>query len=214
MKRKCIFLLLPLFLLTSCHGVDSAKVLSEAKTAVSGLGEVTETSYSLTVQGNVSQFSTFEEPENPYSVPNGKVGSTGKSYLLYSPIRINADNFYPDQAFIDSGAAPANYTYYKLEDYLLSSSDPVTKMEFRKEGDNLLFYSEGVSKTLLFHHIVVDTDTQEVSDVVKVYSRYDITLTYNSHGLLIKEEIHNHKPLTSTDKLKTVDVVEEYTYAE
>lgn len=209
MKKISLLLLLPsLALLGSCSSSDPEAVLNEAKEAVNQLAEPTVESYTLEVSGHITSFDQFEE-SSTYSVPSGEVSESGNSYMIRSPIRLKASGFYPENPK-DPSIDLSQYSYSKITSRLLWSGDTVTTMSFEKVDDDLHFYVSGVSKNLIFYHVLTDQANNLYSQV-QVYARYDISLVYNEEGLLIEETVKSQNPL-SDEKAETVDIKTTYTY--
>lgn len=212
-KRKLIIALLPVLLLSSCHRTDPSKVLSDAKEAVKAILPYTETMYDVSVTGNVSKFTQFEE-KGVSSIPDPKLGNSGKnrSYMLRAPLIITSDNFYPaDDAPEDTDTSL--YSYYRLITRLEGYDDDIHNLEFRKDGDDLVFYICGVSKNLSLYNVYTDPNSPDFSSNVTVNSRFDITLTYSKTGLLKTEKIVSSKsPNGNTDSY--VDLLSTFTYTE
>lgn len=213
MKKKKLVSLLPLVLLfTSCKGVDTEEVFNESKQAISQLQDVTYSSYSMSVIGHVLQFDNIRTTSG--SVPDDSIDNStrNRSAVYRVPLRLSEENYYPDDD--EEVSSLDNYTYTRLSNRLTGDSDPMTKMQFRMDGDNLVFYSTGLSRKLTFYNIYLYTvEGIDVYSSVAVYARFNITLTYNNQGLLIKEEVKN-VIVDSSAMEKTIDVVSEYTYTE
>ena len=211
MKTNKLLLLLALPFLTLASCSDSGiEALEASKEAVKNLNEVTSTEYSLSVEGNISRFDSFEEPENSYKVPQGILGDTGYSYILRTPLLLNEETYYPKEDISES-IDTSQYGYFKIISRLLWDYDTRTSLKFEMRDDDLVFYVKGLSKNLVFYHVLTDPDNVLYSEV-QIYARFDITLVYNSEGLLIEETIKSQNPL-SDSKEKTVNVKTTYSYS-
>ncbi len=209
LNKVIILLTIPLLSLASCNN-NNTDVLEASKEAVKNLQQVVSTKYSLTVTGNISIFDTFEDPEPSYDVPKGIIGDTGYSYILRTPLLLNEETYYPDDADLET-VDTSQYGYFKITSRLLWEFDSKTSLRFETRDDNLVFSVEGLSKNLVFYHVLTDPDNMLYSEV-QIYARFDITLVYNSEGLLIEETIKSQNPL-SDSKEKTVDVKTTYSYS-
>lgn len=205
MKKKWLCLLLPSLLLASC-GVDSKKVIEDSKAAVAALEAPTYTEYSYSALGNVIEFDGFHSPKGSDVVPSGDVGQFGESYVLKIPTLLTAKNFYPED---DTKEDPAGYAYGYLQTTFESNTDHRHKMDFYKEGDNLVFESKNISMNLSFYHVEVTEGSYKKP--VKVYGRYNMKATYNKYGLLICEEAQTVN--VGKDPVdQTVNMLVNYTY--
>ncbi len=212
-KRKLIIALLPVLLLSSCNRTDTSKVLSDAKEAVSAITAYTETSYTVAVTGNISKFTSFAEMAVS-SVPNPGLGNSSKnrSFILRNPLIITTDNFYPADD-LPEGSDTSTYSYNRIITRLESPEDAIHNLEFRKDGDDLVFYICGVSKNLKFYNVYCDDKNPDIASDVIVNSRFDITLTYSKTGLLKTEKIVSPKsPNGNADSY--VDLLSTFTYTE
>ncbi len=212
MKKKALALfLLPLLLVSSCRGVDEEAELKESIAAVKEVTTYTSTKFSVVPAGNVSQFNYgFGPISSSYTLPADTAADFGISFLLHVPMVVTESNYYPSNYNSSSSC-----TYNTIKDILLDSGDPVSVMEFKKDGDNLVFYVENVSKNLVFYHVIVKSERDDIEySKVQVYSRFHIELTYNKSGLLISETVNNSKSLNTNDANKNVDIKAVYTYTD
>ncbi len=211
-NHKLSIFILPLLFLASCQGVDSVTELNEAKEAVSSLTAFTETKYDVKVEGHVSSFTGFE-PKSTSSIPKYGVTNTAtnRSYMIRTPMVLTADNFYPS-ADVDENADTTAYSYNRLISRLESGDDKIHKMEFEKDGDDLVFFINGVSKFLKFYNVYTDKNNPDVAASAEVYSRFDIKLVYGSNGLLKTEKVTNCSTPDDSQSI-TVDILSTYTYS-
>ncbi|MFA6861160.1 MAG: hypothetical protein WCR56_02110 [Bacilli bacterium] len=215
MKKKIIGLaLLPLLLLGSCRGVDAEVELNESIEAVKGLTDYKKTTYTVNPTGHVLSFTKFgsaTDPQNTktYNLPTDPETSFGTSFLLKAPQVITKTNYYPENA---DDLSSGSYSYKKITNVILSSDYDIGFMQFEKDGDNLVFYSEGISKNLLISNVLTD-EANNIYSTVTANSRYNLKLTYGSNGRLLKEECANIATLTN-DYDKRIEASCEYTYTE
>lgn len=220
MKKVFKYLILPLVFvvsLVSCNTYQEQPVINEAKEAfknVPGLDE--NLSYTLEPEGNVAGFSDFNTSRrkgtiNKFNTPNGNYGL---SFFIHAPLKLSSFNIYPDDpSSVSKSELDNNYAYSKIKDRLTWSSDPNSHVFFKKDGEDYVFYTEGVSKRLTIYNVVTQNydDEPYISSVV-VYSRFNITLKYAADGTLTEENISNVKSLNHEVK-NSVDIKASYTYS-
>lgn len=195
-KRK---VLTSLFLLSSmlfsCSGRNEDGWKKEVLNDIPESMEISYTTYKVTTHGSVSvkndtqnkYFDTFSTPESSYSLPSGQHVTSptesydlGKSYLMNVPIRVNKSVFMSDTDN-DIGSA-----YKVLNETLCYYSDPVTKLQFKKNDDGSFdFFTRSVSKLIEIRHLY-DPEGPD-SEYVQVYGRFNMTLCYTADGLLRSE---------------------------
>lgn len=187
MNRKIVFALSSLLLLASC----SASSISDEgrKEIVSKLNSYTKaldvSKYNVAPTGHIEQFDKYIESSTDYDIPSGEVSKYGKSYVFALPIYITKENFCKEDYSTDVG-----YAYSVLTEQLEFTSDPVTKMRYEFLDDGLIkFYTKAVSRTIYFYNFYAEGGPE--SEEIIAYGRFDISATYNSSGLLIKEECNS-----------------------
>lgn len=206
MKKKWFSLLLSCLLLASCGNGDPQRVIQESRSAVDALAVPSAAAkYSLTVSGHIVQFSEFRKPSASYPVPEGALDSFGSSYLLHLPVRLTKENYYPTAEDVD----PVSYTYGALRSVLQGTTDDIHFMDFHKEDTDLVFSNSKFSGLVNFYNVVVPNGT--ASKPISNYGRYNIRITYNNKGLLLREEVKTVNAGKDADEV-TVDVAAEYTY--
>lgn len=207
MKKSALFLL-PVLLLASCSSYNEKAVIASSKEAVAAVTTTDKTKYTVKPEGHVLQFNTFINWEDKtYDVPSGVVEgeelNLGRSHALRAPIRLTAENYYPSDDNYYS------YGYGLLKEYLASDIDAKHFLQFKKDGDNLVFYSNKVSKEGWFYNVDVGNGSKKKP--VTVYSRFNYVLTYNKEGLLMTEQIQSTN-LNIDSAEMTVDYRVTYTY--
>ncbi len=215
--KKLSFFLLSSVLLFSCSGRNEEDWKKTVKKELADIKETTYTNYTVQPEGKIYFKNENEEividqfypPEDSYAVPKGtydkekKVYDNGASYLMYLPVRITTENFLSEEE-TDTGSC-----YKSLEEFLCYYADPVTKLQFEKKSDgSFIFYTKSVSKYASFQNVYMKDGPD--SDPVSVYGRYDMTATYSSSGLLLKEEYHTIDYKTKANGY--VDLVCVYNY--
>lgn len=205
MKKKIFASFLSFLLLTSCSSYDESALISTTREEISKITDTTKTSYTFSPLGYIIGFESYLNSDSTKTVPSGKGKAFGSSYLLRVPVRLSSESYYSDE-----DTSNASYGYGVLKKTLASSNDPVHFMQFKKDGDNFIFYSKQVSKSLSFYNVNV---SDNINKPVNVYSRFNIQLTYNSEGLLTEEWVFstNYK---SASKKESVNVLVNYNYNE
>jgi hypothetical protein len=181
-KRSLPLILLPL-LLGSCYSDNSEAVREEAMEAIKDIPETSSrTSYQFEAHGTIgSVVDSFNYPSSWPDLPTGDgFGEQGVSFVFLLPVRINPDYFYSDDSSVVGIC-----TYTQLKSSLAPASDPVHQMEFKKDGDNYLFYIRDVSRTLTFTHFYNPEGPEDT--YMSAAGRFDIDALYDSEGFLIKE---------------------------
>ena len=89
-------------------------------------------------------------------------------------------------------------------------SDNIHFLEYQKEGDNLVFFTKNVSKDMSFYNLVVPNGPSKPKPV-SCYARYNFTLTYNSEGLLVSEEVKTKNAGKEAED-RTIDAKITYSY--
>jgi hypothetical protein len=201
----------------SCSHRNEDTWKKEVKEALTNLSSTEYTSYSVSPSGDAHYkteteertFYQFNTPESSYAVPSGtydsikKTYDNGSSYLMLIPIRITADTF------MSSDEQDTGSCYKSLNEMFCYYADHITTLQFRKlEDGGFEFYTQGVSKLSTFYHLYT-TDGPE-DDYLQVHGRFDMTATYSSSGLLLKERYHTIDSDTRKDAY--VDIQCTYTY--
>lgn len=222
MKKRLSLWLFPFVLLASCSSYDPTIFINGVKEVVSTFETPTETTYTVVPKGHVVKFNEFYNWEdNSFDVPSGEVKKEvdengnevtteidlSESYASSLPIRLNLQNFYPED---DTKETPTEYAYGIFSYVLGYNADHIHFMDYKTEDGNLVLFIKNVSKPLSMNNVIVPNGPSKPKPV-KVYARFNITATYNSKGLLIQEDIKTVNYKTDPAE-RTVDYVVDYTY--
>ncbi|MFA6829117.1 MAG: hypothetical protein WCR67_00180 [Bacilli bacterium] len=226
MKKKSLLYFLPVLLLASCSASDpiipvydedstlicsytETKSLKDSLEAVKNLAEVSTSSFETSIEGQIQSFNKFQEFSKK-SIPSDDLANNlaNRSKILRIPLRISETSFLPANICSDD---QTNYNYYRIKTKLTGENDPNTVLQFKKDGDDLVFFCEGLSKSIAFYSVLTYSTelTGDNYDSVELYGRFNITLRYNNEGLLTNERVYI--PGTSGDK--RVDVTSTFTYS-
>ena len=208
-KAKSLILLGASLLLTSCSSYDEEALINESKRDLASLQETTKTKYTVSCEGHVLEYKEFYQADREFDVPTGEViNSTalvGESYLLKAPVRIKEESYISEDA-----ATNATCSLNKIKVCITGMSDNIHFLEYQKEGDNLVFFTKNVSKDMSFYNLVVPNGPSKPKPV-SCYARYNFTLTYNSEGLLVSEEVKTKNAGKEAED-RTIDAKITYSY--
>lgn len=196
MKKKLLFLLTPLLLLTSCNSYynvddEKAKYLEYCQNIIPH----TYTKYSVEGKGHVVSYDC-----NPsVSVKTDQALTSTTKALFYNrsvPLQIDA-----------TSEDKIEEVFQTFTTFMTSTIDPDPRFYVEITSDNLLhFYTLGLHKKDL------QISNVDARTPIKVTCRFVFDYYYNNQGLLVKESIKSLNTVTN-DKNKTVEVIADYTYA-
>ncbi len=201
--KKSNLLLLPLILLCSCSSYDESELISRSVASISVIDEATDrVTYTGKPEGHVLNFTEFTVDETrKNTVPSLDLGGTGydfgSSYGLSAPMRLSKNSYYPKEGTDDTG-----YSYAVLNFLLNYSGDNLHHMEFEEKTDRLIFSVKNISKEISMGKVNTDPENPPLKSM-KLYARYNLTLTYDKLGFLIEELIETTN-ISTEDESKTV----------
>ncbi len=209
--KKSNLLLLSLILLCSCSSYDENELITRSVASIDKIDSATDrVTYTGKPEGNVLHFTEFtvsEEKKN--TVPSLDLEDSGyvfgSSYALSAPMRLSKDSYYPKEGTDDSG-----YSYATLSFLLNYSGDHIHHMEFEDTNDRLIFSVKNISKEISIGKVNTDPENPPTKSV-KLYARYNLTLTYDKQGFLIEELIETTN-IHTDDESKTVHYHVSYEY--
>lgn len=209
--KKSNLLLLPLILLCSCSGYDENALIKRSVASIASIDEATDrVTYTGKPEGHVLNFTEFTVNEQKVNdVPSLELEDSGyvygSSYALSAPMRLSKNSYYPKEGTDDS-----MYSYSTLSYLLNSSGDNIHHMEFEEKDDSLVFFVKNISKELSMGKVNSDPENPPKKSV-KLYARYNITLTYDKKGFLVDELIDTCN-VNSAEESKSVHYHITYEY--
>lgn len=196
-------------MLFSCTANYDAETLEESQAAVKELETTTTyTTYTPAPEGHAGDYDTFLTPEET-AIPSGEtatVADGGESYLFDIPTRLTEANYYEAD---EKGSVNVACAYQRLYDLLGSDTDYTNHLQFKKDGEELVFYTENISKNLTLYHLVNKDGPQKLKASIKVYGRFNLEVRYDKAGLILSESA---KLVNEGSATASVNVVVNYQY--
>lgn len=209
--KKSNLLLLPLILLCSCSSYDESEIISRSVASINTIDEATDrVTYTGKPEGHVLNFNSFTVDETKINtVPSLDLEDSGyvfgSSYGLSAPMRLSKNSYYPKDGNDDTG-----YSYATLYFLLNYSGDHLHHMEFEETTDKLIFSVKSISKEISMGKVNTDPENPPMKNM-KLYARFNLTLTYDKKGFLIEELIETTN-IATDDESKTVHYHISYEY--